>query len=155
MMNVSCFNSVLRSYTFNLRDYSRVIQGILMSDMSKIEDQNGMVRLWLHEALRVFADRLTDEGDRDWFVSQARIVIEANFGLGFDEALNCVMGSAETVGYGELRKLFFANFMVPREEEVRPYTEITNMEQLQETVKQYLADFNAQSRKPMDLVMFR
>ena len=37
---------------------------------------------------------------------------------------------------------------------VQPYEEVADLEQLQERMVQSLGDYNARSRKPMDLVMF-
>lgn len=51
-------------YLFNLRDISKVIMGICMADKDLVVKQEGMVRLWVHETLRVFSDRLVDEIDR-------------------------------------------------------------------------------------------
>ncbi|KAJ8614220.1 hypothetical protein CTAYLR_001132 [Chrysophaeum taylorii] len=142
-------------YTFNLRDFSRVIQGVLMADSSQIADGNAMARVWMHEALRVFADRLTDDHDRDWFVAHTKTMVDEVYKLKFDDALEHVRGDASSIGYAQLRSLFFGNYMLSPDEDVRPYAEIKDLAALQQTIEQYLVDFNAQSRKPMDLVMFR
>lgn len=51
-------------YTFNLRDLSKQFQGILMATPSTCNNKDSLARLWLHEACRVFADRLVCEEDR-------------------------------------------------------------------------------------------
>lgn len=44
-----------------------LFQGILFSVPSTVIDVVSMKRLWLHEMLRVYYDRLVDESDRLWF----------------------------------------------------------------------------------------
>ena len=51
-------------YTFNLRDLSKVIQGMLMCKNEDIEDKEYLVYLYISETYRVFRDRLIDEKDR-------------------------------------------------------------------------------------------
>ena len=51
-------------YLFNLRDFSKVILGICMGDSERISNPDILIRLWTHEILRVFSDRLTTEDDR-------------------------------------------------------------------------------------------
>lgn len=51
-------------YTFNLRDFARVIQGIMLVPASRVTEPEKMMRLWVHETFRVFYDRLVDQGDR-------------------------------------------------------------------------------------------
>lgn len=52
-------------YVFNMRDISKVIQGIYVFDKYYCDSKVTMFRLWVHEALRVFHDRLVSFEDRD------------------------------------------------------------------------------------------
>lgn len=54
-------------YTFNLRDVSKVFQGILLTRPISVQNTETMVRLWIHETCRVFYDRLVNNEDRTWF----------------------------------------------------------------------------------------
>lgn len=50
-------------YLFNLRDVSRVMNGIQMMKNFEHGSKKKLVRLWVHECGRVFSDRLNDEQD--------------------------------------------------------------------------------------------
>ena len=54
-------------YTFNLRDISKVFQGVLMVSPRKIKSSEVFGKLAIHEIQRVFFDRLTNPGDKEWF----------------------------------------------------------------------------------------
>jgi dynein heavy chain len=54
-------------YTFNMRDLSKLMQGLLLASPRAAASRDAVARLWLHEACRVFHDRLTCEGDRGAF----------------------------------------------------------------------------------------
>lgn len=48
-------------YLFNLRDISRVFQGLLRCNKDYHISKQSLLRLWIHESYRVFNDRLTDD----------------------------------------------------------------------------------------------
>jgi dynein heavy chain len=63
-------------------------------------------------------------------------------------------GGKKAIDTGDLRNLFFGDYMGPEDANDRPYEEVQDLGLLSARMEQYLADFNAQSRKPMNLVMF-
>ncbi|KAM4694195.1 dynein axonemal heavy chain 14 [Discoglossus pictus] len=54
-------------YTFNLRDLFKVLQGLLQASTSVIITKEAAAQLLVHEATRVFHDRLIDGKDREMF----------------------------------------------------------------------------------------
>lgn len=66
-----------------------------------------MKRLWVHEALRVFYDRLVDTADRDWLLEQLRGSCRDRLGEEMDGLLQHLMsgaGGQGRVGEEELRR---------------------------------------------------
>jgi dynein heavy chain, axonemal len=53
-------------YTFNLRDISRIFQGLCNANSKLCMAPVQILRMWIHENNRVFGDRLIDNIDRDW-----------------------------------------------------------------------------------------
>ncbi|XP_059684255.1 dynein axonemal heavy chain 17 [Gavia stellata] len=54
-------------YLFNLRDLSNIFQGLLFSTPECLKSPIDLLRLWLHEAERVYGDKLIDERDQKGF----------------------------------------------------------------------------------------
>lgn len=68
-------------YTFNLRDLSKVVQGMLMCRNEDIPDKDYLVYLYVSETFRVFRDRLIDDKDRQKFNEMAHQILEDHLTL--------------------------------------------------------------------------
>ena len=58
---------------------------MLLSVPEAMEDMISLKRLWVHEVLRVFCDRLVDSSDQNWLLGQLRMVIEEKLEEDMDE----------------------------------------------------------------------
>ncbi|XP_072759448.1 dynein axonemal heavy chain 2 [Anoplolepis gracilipes] len=92
LASIELYNHVIRKmlptptkmhYLFNLRDISKVFQGLLRSHKDYQYSRQTFLRLWVHESFRVFYDRLIDEKDREWFVTQLNDQLGKHFELTF------------------------------------------------------------------------
>ncbi|KAJ3048328.1 Dynein heavy chain 7, axonemal, partial [Rhizophlyctis rosea] len=143
-------------YTFNLRDFARVIQGVLLSRPDTVPDPSKLIRLWLHEAYRVFYDRLIDDDDRKWMFEHGKTVVKSSFGLEFNAVFKPYdFDSNGVVGEDDLRSLIFGTYLSPRDAAGKAYDEIASLDDLTAFMDRSLAEYNMVSKKPMDLVMFR
>ncbi|KAJ9594442.1 hypothetical protein L9F63_014127 [Diploptera punctata] len=59
-------------YVFNLRDLSRIWEGILYIQDLEMPDITTLLKLWHHECTRVISDRFVCQEDRDWFEKNLR-----------------------------------------------------------------------------------
>ncbi|GMH99793.1 hypothetical protein TrVE_jg2105 [Triparma verrucosa] len=129
-------------YTFNLRDISKVFQGIVQVTSANVKDKDSFIRLWAHEVFRVFHDRLIDEEGRDWFKTMMAEKTQEFFNLDWKK----VLGPNDVLIYG--------NFVDPKAREPKPYIEIADRAQLSKVMDDYLEDYNMMTSRPMSLVLF-
>ena len=140
-------------YTYNMRDLSKVWQGVAMVGAPPA-DQKFFVRLWAHETLRVFHDRLVNDDDRMWFFDYLRQMVDKHTGLKFDAVFASLdADNNKKVDILELRNLMYADFMVPGAVE-KKYLEVADQKALLAVIEEQLVDYNAQSKTRMDLVLF-
>ncbi|XP_059501668.1 dynein axonemal heavy chain 8-like [Stegostoma tigrinum] len=75
-------------YIFNLRDLSRIWQGMLNIMAEECSDLETLLALFKHECTRVIADRFVSEEDRYWFENAVTRVVEDNIGRQLAEKLH-------------------------------------------------------------------
>lgn len=146
-------------YVFNLRDFSRVIQGIVKAPPPGTTagsfDESYLIRLWTHEMFRVFHDRLTSEEDREWYfqylMTTVGDVFHCEHGTVFSGLLAAEAGTYNTgFSRASLRKLFFGSYST----DTGGYIEVARSPSIESIFQEYLVEYNSLSKQPMDLVLF-
>lgn len=141
-------------YMFNLRDFSRVIQGVLLSVPEATEGVDAMRRLWVHEVNRVYSDRLVDSADRAWLFQAICKVAENELHTNAVDLFQRFAEPGRELDESDMRKLMYCDFTNPKAD-TRNYLEVQDLEELRIVVEAYLVEFNNMSKKPMNLVLFR
>lgn len=147
-------------YVFNLRDFSRVILGCCLMRKSEMESKRLFLRLWVHETMRVFYDRLIDDNDRKWLVDAVKNcvkdVFRESFDAVFEHLANGGQGTGGRVSEEDLRSLMFGDFMHPDlDPDERFYEEVKVIDTMYGVVEQNLDEYNNTHKNKMDLVIFR
>nr|XP_033342927.1 dynein heavy chain 12, axonemal isoform X1 [Megalopta genalis]XP_033342928.1 dynein heavy chain 12, axonemal isoform X2 [Megalopta genalis] len=143
-------------YLFNLRDFSRVIIGCTMIREESVDSKAVFARLWVHEILRVFGDRLIDDEDRRWLFLKIKETVGSTLREQFDALLDYLPKFDGELNEKSLQSLIFGNFMdvdtIPSD---RRYQEVLSMDEYLQVATSCLEDYNLTHRHKMDIVLFR
>uniref|UniRef100_A0A8D3AAF5 Dynein axonemal heavy chain 12 n=1 Tax=Scophthalmus maximus TaxID=52904 RepID=A0A8D3AAF5_SCOMX len=142
-------------YTFNLRDFSRVIQGCLLLKKESLENKRTMIRLFVHEVFRVFYDRLVDDKDRAWVYKLMNSILKDHFKESFDQVFDHLK-QGDRLAEDDMRNLLFGDYMNPDlEDDERLYAEVPSVESFAQVVESCLGEYNQMHKNHMNLVIFR
>jgi len=125
-------------YTFNMRDCSKVFQGICQCTRESLPKVDDLAKVWLHECERVFKDRLVTKQDMNWFFGLTKRQMDKHFKKAYDQTV-------------KLEPVIFCDFVDAKSVS---YMEVTDHEKLQAKVSECLEDYNSVSKIRMDLVLF-
>ena len=130
-------------YLYNLRDISKVFQGISRANSVYIKEPVLMIKLWVHECQRVFQDRLINYQDRECFDKILNESIQKYFQQDPNEILS-------------KKPLLFSSFLPPEGKKHLKdvYCEVESYELLQNKMKEIFEYYNQVSAAKMNLVLF-
>jgi dynein heavy chain, axonemal len=178
--SIEVFNVVLQElkptparphYLFNMRDLAKVMDGLTNATPNTVKSVPALVRLWLHEEMRTFQDRLTTDADRTWFQELLAKQLQKHVKLTTAEVLankdtNEAAGATTTAGGesqgqpeegsgGGMAGLLFVDFMGNKTDQ-RVYQEAKDFAAVVTNLEQQLVEYNQQCAggRQLDLVMF-
>ena len=129
-------------YTFNLRDVSKVFQGIMMTKSQSVGSADSLAKLWVHEICRVFYDRLVSSEDKAWL---GRLVVQFSG--------KYIKSSWEYEDVFEKGKIYWGDTL-KLDAPVRLYEEIKDTAKLRKVLENQLEDYNLKATRKMQLVFF-
>ncbi|KAG5489239.1 hypothetical protein GH5_00103 [Leishmania sp. Ghana 2012 LV757] len=147
-------------YLFNLRDLAKVMDGLTNATTATVATVPALVRLWLHEEMRTFQDRLTTDVDRAWFQDLLGKQLRKHLKLGVGEVLqSCPCDGSEDAKplapATTLDALMFVDFMGSKANQ-RIYQEASDFNAVVKTLERELQEYNQQCMggRQLNLVMF-
>uniref|UniRef100_A0A8I3P9V3 Dynein axonemal heavy chain 5 n=1 Tax=Canis lupus familiaris TaxID=9615 RepID=A0A8I3P9V3_CANLF len=142
-------------YIFNLRDLSRIWQGMLNTTSEVIKDSDELLRLWKHECKRVIADRFTVPNDVIWFDKALVSLVEEEFGEEKKLLVDC---GTDAYFVDFLRDVPEATGETSEEADAempKIYEAVESFDHLRERLNMFLQLYNESIRGTgMDLVFF-
>mmetsp|Transcript_9667 Transcript_9667/g.9379 ORF Transcript_9667/g.9379 Transcript_9667/m.9379 type:complete len:205 (+) Transcript_9667:3190-3804(+) len=128
-------------YTFNLRDISRIFQGLCNANSKLCQAPVHVIRMWIHENQRVFGDRLIDNIDRNWLDGLLKKEGETTFNLSQKEIFNA-------------ERLIYGDYLNGIDTDNRIYQQVVDLKDFVKRIEDFLEDYNGSVKNQMKLVMF-
>ncbi|TPX37761.1 hypothetical protein SeMB42_g06896 [Synchytrium endobioticum] len=142
-------------YTFNLRDFSRVIQGIVLSAPKAFDEPKKIIRLWAHEVYRVYYDRLISDEDRTQIFEYIRALVPSQFGTSAESVFITAADGSTEIKEHDICNLMFGDFLTRRGADPPPYMELTDINTVTAAVQAQLSEYNIVQKSKLNLVLFR
>ena len=153
-------------YVFNMRDLSRVFQGILLTPKESITEgglrakqnmlenftpQNMLVGIWKHECDRVFSDKLTNNKDKESYEEFMKTIGVEEFGK---DLFNTACGKKKYM-VSFLRDDIYDEDEILVEEAPKVYEDGGTLDMIRDRSYQFLNSYNEEfPSKKMELVLF-
>jgi dynein heavy chain, axonemal len=136
-------------YIFNLRDLSRIYEGLCISNAEEVTSAQYFVRLWRHESDRILFDRLTTTADQALYTSQMKSIV----GESFANIADGVMANPCLFGDFEHSVTRLESEEAPDHEVTTMYKDLMSYDRVREIYDGVLQYYNDKN-KPMTLVLF-
>uniref|UniRef100_A0A8C4TE89 Dynein axonemal heavy chain 10 n=1 Tax=Erpetoichthys calabaricus TaxID=27687 RepID=A0A8C4TE89_ERPCA len=127
-------------YIFNLRDLSRVYNGLILTTPERFLTVAQFVRVWRNECLRVFHDRLINETDKTLVQTHIKNLIEEHFKSELESAIR------DPILFGDYRTAL-------NDAEPRVYEDIQDYDASKALFQEILEEYN-ETKSRMNLVLF-
>mgnify|MGYP000480249553 CR=1 FL=1 len=116
-------------YIFNLRDMSKVLGGVCSASIKYVLTKTDIIRLYMHECIRVFGDRFINDEDNNWLVERLN-----------KDATNIFNEKLEDI-YKFGKKIIFCDFIYG-DAYTRNYAQVTSTDDFINKIVGFLENYN-------------
>jgi len=93
-----------------------------------------MRRLWVHEVLRVYGDRLVEDADRTWLFENICSTVKASFNTDPTRLFGRLVEKDKSLQESDFRQLIYCDFTNPKAD-TKNYVEVQDLEELRRVVE--------------------
>ena len=145
-------------YLFNLRDISKVFQGINMIEPKEFsKGANKITRMWLHETCRVMMDKITHTKDKIIFFNKLKSIMGPKLRNNIDTVLMEITPKSQKLedSYVELERIIFTDILGEAAEvSEREILEQSDLNLIRKKVEMELEEFNVTKKESMSISIF-
>lgn len=145
-------------YRFDMRDLIRVCSGCSLLRKESVENKKMFAKIWFHESLRIFHDRLIDTDEKGWIFNILAEQINDTSGI-FKDSMEIIFESYVNengiVTIDSIKKLSFGSYFdTESDAPVRKYEEITNIDKLITVANVALNEYNETEKCELNVILF-
>ena len=142
-------------YVFNLRDLSRIVQGIIQVTQQSCNSPEQVVSLWANECFRVIPDKFISQEDKDWFASTIVKIGTEVFGTQYEQILT---DAPNALFCSFMTDIDYSQYEDVEESKIpRIYEEVSSFDALSARCMEFMREHNSKPTtkgKKLDLVLF-
>lgn len=136
-------------YFFNMRDVGKIFQGICRASSFAIKKEEEMIKLWAHECIKVFHDRLISQQDRDCFMKLLKFTMKTHFGKEWENVVQ-----VEPLIFGSFVPCIYPDDDKSKEPLKNLYCELMDRQQLKAVAESFLTKYNESKKTRLEIVLF-
>lgn len=142
-------------YRFNVRDISRICNGCALLRKESVDNKKMFAKIWFHESMREFHDRLTDNEERVWLFEKLCNEIRETFKDSVEQILETQVNDDCVVSIKDANRILFGCYIdLKIDFSNRRYEEISNLDKLAVVAKRCLDEYNATQELKLNMVLF-
>lgn len=146
-------------YCFNMRDILRLCIACSLLKKESVENKKMFAKIWFHESLRVFTDRLLYADEKEWVYDQLTEQINDTTGTFKDSMENVFEPYVNDIGIvtiDSIKNLIFGSYLDSEAEAPnKKYEEISSLSKLANVATSMINEFpDENERNDLDIVLF-
>lgn len=145
-------------YRFDMRDVLRVCSGCSLLRKESVENKKMFAKIWFHESMRVFHDRLIDSDEKAWVFNILTEQINDTSGT-FRDNMEIIFESYTNengmVTIDSIQRLSFGSYLdTETDASSRKYEEIISFDKLTTVANAALNKHNSSETNEMNMILF-